>query len=114
MWSDFLRWKMHGRSWRSSASITIISLCTARWRTVHQQPSRSCTGLGREKLVHRWGAHHTRLRGRSLPKLSSYDWYRNRERFNCPNSLVSIGTEKGDNSNLSYHPVNGNRGQVSE
>ena len=26
---------------------------TARWRTERQQPSRSCTGLGREHLVHR-------------------------------------------------------------
>ena len=40
----FLRWKMPGRSWRSSESTTITNVHTARWRTGHRRHSRSCTG----------------------------------------------------------------------
>ena len=29
----------------------------AHWRTALRKPSRSCTGMERKKLVHRWGAH---------------------------------------------------------
>ena len=75
---------MLGKSWQSSASITITSVRIARWQIGPQRHSRSCIGRGRKNLVHRWSArnpHETRPRGLQLPKISSPDWYRKWERF---------------------------------